>query len=100
MSEGHRVTAAAARDPGVGASAGPVADAHPAPADPATVPPPAAPAPGAPAPAQPASAQPTPAQPASAQPSPPRSTAQGPGQAHKPRHSQSSSRTAAPPPGP
>jgi energy-coupling factor transporter ATP-binding protein EcfA2 len=32
MTEGQKVTAAAARDPGAGAGAGPIADAHPAPA--------------------------------------------------------------------
>jgi 50S ribosome-binding GTPase len=117
MSEGHRVTAAAARDPGAGTR--PVADARPvpvpdAPATPAAAAPapasarpaPAAAAPVPPAPAEvpvarPPSAPATAAGPPAAQP-----PAQGPKQAHKPRHSQVSpgaqaaSRTQEPSPGP
>jgi len=47
MTEGQKVTAAAARDPLAAASAGPIADAHPAPAGPAQP----GPAPAGPAPA-------------------------------------------------
>ena len=86
MTEGQKVTAAAARD------AGPVADAHPAPAGPAPVSPPDA----QPAPAQPAAPAPAqPAAPAPAQPpaSPPAEAAP---RAHKPGHSQATPRTRGP----
>src|SRR5436190_6508056 len=73
MTEGQKVTAAAARDPGAGASAGPIAAAHPAPAGPAQP----GPAPAGPAPAGPAAEGPA-------------AESQRPG--HKPKHSQISPR--------
>src|SRR5438552_12242932 len=79
MTEGQKVTAAAARDPGAGASAGPIADAHPAPAGPAQ--PDSAPAGSAPAGSAPAG-------PAAAEG--PAAESQRPG--HKPKHSQISPR--------
>src|SRR5215475_11918333 len=75
MTEGQRVTAAAARDPGAGASGGPVADARPAPAghlppSPAAPPVPSSPS-QAPAPqAWAAQAPPPPPQPPSPQATP------------------------------
>jgi energy-coupling factor transporter ATP-binding protein EcfA2 len=67
MTEGQRATAAAARDPGAGVSAGPVADAGPAPAE-AVPPPPSVQAPpGRPPPGQPPPGQPPPGQAAPAE---------------------------------
>ena len=92
MTEGQKVTAAAARDPGAGASTRPMADAQPAPAGPAQPGPaqagPAAgePAPTAPAPVEPAPAGPTAAEAAPAGPA--RPAREGPRLGHKPRHSQ------------
>src|SRR5690242_4068014 len=70
MTEGEKVTAAAARDPGAGASAGSIADAHTAPAGPAQPgPAPAGPAPAGAAPAAPAT-QPGQAGPPGQEPAP------------------------------
>src|SRR5215471_15925984 len=74
MTEGQRVTAAAARDPGAGASGGPVADARPAPAghlppSPAAPPVPSSPS-QAPAPQAWAAQAPPPPQPPSPQATP------------------------------
>src|SRR6266516_3934022 len=120
MTEGQKVTAAAARDPGAGASAGPIADAHPAPAGPAQGGPAqggpaqggsttAGPAPAAPVPAGPAPAEPVPPGPAPAVSARPgdesphlaaeRPAAESPRQGPKPRHSQISPRGQAAQPG-
>ncbi len=80
MSEGQKVAAAAARDPGAGA--GPVADAHPAPAEPAQ------------AGAEPAPLTAESAPGASARPAP-----ESPWPGHKPRHSQIAPRSQAAQPG-
>jgi hypothetical protein len=101
MTEGQKVTAAAARDPGADASAGPIAGTHPAPAGPARP----GPAPGGPAgaaSATPVSADSAPTGPTSAEPAPAAATrppAESHQPGHKPKHSQIAPRGQAAQPG-
>jgi energy-coupling factor transporter ATP-binding protein EcfA2 len=104
MTEGQKVTAAAARGPGAGASAGPVADAHPAPAQPQPAqhqtaePQTAEPQTAEPQTAEPQTIESAPVEPVAAQPKATQAARLG----HKPRHSQVSPRSgdAAPSPEP